>query len=58
MRRRRKWLVPVLMVLSLGFLAGGDVECEIEDWPGLTVIGYPVYDYVVVEDYWYDPFWW
>ncbi|MEP0844329.1 MAG: hypothetical protein HRF43_16645 [Phycisphaerae bacterium] len=58
MRRLRKNLVPVLMVLMLGLLAGGDIECEIDDWPGIHVIGLPFYDVVVVEDYWYDPWYW
>lgn len=59
--RRIKWcLVPILMVLSLGILMGGDCEFEIEDLPGFNVIGwdpYP-YDYVVIEEPVYYDYWW
>lgn len=42
MKRCGKWMIPVLMVLSLGLLAGSDSECEIED---IYIGGDPYDDY-------------
>ncbi len=56
MRRFRRYVVPVLMVLSLSFLAGSDSECEIED---IDLGGWGHYwdggeDVIIVDDcgYW------
>lgn len=64
MRRVKRYLVPILMVLSLGFLMGDDCEFEFEGFPGVHVIGYDpyyydYYDYVVIEEpVYYDPWFW
>lgn len=61
MRRIKRYLAPILMTLSLGFLMGDDCEFEIEDLPGIHVIGYDPYpyDYVVIEEpVYYDDWWW
>ena len=62
MRRFKRIVVPILMTLSLGFLMGDDCEFEIDDWPGINVIGWDPYDYdyIVVEEpvYYYDDYWW
>jgi hypothetical protein len=62
MRGFKRYLVPALMVLSLGFLAGSDSECEIEGLPDINIVGWGHHEYddevVVFEDYYYDPYWW
>lgn len=60
MSKTKRILAAVLMTLSLGFLMGDDCEFEFDGWPGINVIGwdpYP-YDVVVVDEYYYDPYWW
>lgn len=56
MNRLKRYLFPVALLLMLGLLTGGDCEIDIDGW-GPRFWGYgPYYDYVVVEEVWYDPF--
>ena len=60
MRRFKKYLLPILTVLWLGFLMGDDCEFEWEGFPAI-IVGrpYPYYtDYVVIEEVYYEPWYW
>jgi hypothetical protein len=48
------------MVLSLGFLMGGDCDIEIEGFPAVRWVEPYYYDYVIIEEpvYYYDYWWW
>jgi hypothetical protein len=59
-----RYIIPILMVISLGLLTGSDIECEFDGFPGRGWF-YPYYGYDYVEvvdvyDVYYDPYypWW
>ena len=63
MSRLRKWMVPILLVTSLGLLAGADIECDLEDGEiEIDLDGRHHYDSYwdeyYYEDYYYSPFGW
>ncbi|HOB76097.1 MAG TPA: hypothetical protein PKG54_16400 [Phycisphaerae bacterium] len=60
MSRTKPILAVILMVLSLGFLMGGDCDIEIEGFPAVRWVEPYYYDYVIIEEpvYYYDYWWW
>ena len=68
MARLRNRGVRILLILSMGLLAGGDIECDLDDGElEIDLDGIRLYDdyyyddyyydEVYYEDVWYDPWW-